>query len=981
MARSKVPKNLKVDGTEKLAARSQPSDKHEKGELTIEEATVASPRHTRHRAGDFFDFEGEGSAEEEPSGKADAVKVIKSKKKTKKDTSVSEPQVDGGEPVSKPKRGRSAKDDTAEAATDKISKVAPGQISEGSKQVKDGSSKPKKAEKSTKSKKVDIVSSKSQEKNLDAAVDIVGAEAKTKLKKAKSVNKKDATITATITATIEPGSATTEPGTVPIEPGLAMDEGPLNNLLEHEDGKDIGDDAGISIESSKNKKDKKKPAKGAKTSNTEPPETTKGTAVTGTVDAVKGKAQNASDVAGKKADQATKKGKAGLEKAKKTAKEQVPSADKPAEVADAVRKEVKAGTEKAKKATKSAKDKLPKSETPAAVADVVSKEAKTAAKKTKKTGDTIMVDAPSTELPAKASKAVSKKAQETAEKTKKVVEPQVEPSKSKKRKASTSEADAVKANILDPLSEHAEASATKKQKKEKKKSKSIGATVGDALTSAAEGVNAAGASIGAFASSFMGAATEAVEGTEDVARKTADSATSAAKSAIGAATETVEGIEDAAKKSAASTTSAAKSIVGSAADAAAGTKDAAKKSATSAAQGIMGVATEAVEGTEDAVRKSADSAISAAKSTVGAATDAATGTKNAAKKSVDSATSAAKSTAKKAKGKAKAIVEDVAESSGMAALSEAPEGEDEYESDAEPDDQTAALLAGFESDRDDEPAGPGFADGEKLPEIPNAEKTMKKLKGVKVDGNEEPGVVYVGRIPHGFYEHQMRAYFSQFGDINRLRLSRNKHTGASRHWAFVEFKSAGVAHIVAETMDNYLMFGHILKCKTVPKEQLHENVWKGANKRFKKVPWNQMEGRKHEVAVGREQWTARNEREEKRRADKNKKTKEIGYDFEAPPLKSVSNVPKKDLTKKVEDVEIAETYEEEKSLVTAHPEGVEPVVISEEVKTKKSKKTPKVESTTTTTVTKTSKRTLDTAEETAGSVTKKAKKVAKGAAK
>jgi len=37
-----------------------------------------------------------------------------------------------------------------------------------------------------------------------------------------------------------------------------------------------------------------------------------------------------------------------------------------------------------------------------------------------------------------------------------------------------------------------------------------------------------------------------------------------------------------------------------------------------------------------------------------------------------------------------------------------------------------------------------------------------------------PGVVYVGRIPHGFYEKEMREYFSQFGKINKLKLSRNK---------------------------------------------------------------------------------------------------------------------------------------------------------------------------------------------------------------
>lgn len=40
--------------------------------------------------------------------------------------------------------------------------------------------------------------------------------------------------------------------------------------------------------------------------------------------------------------------------------------------------------------------------------------------------------------------------------------------------------------------------------------------------------------------------------------------------------------------------------------------------------------------------------------------------------------------------------------------------------------------------------------------------------------NQDRGVIYLGRIPHGFFEDQMRAYFSQFGDVTRLRLSRNK---------------------------------------------------------------------------------------------------------------------------------------------------------------------------------------------------------------
>lgn len=147
------------------------------------------------------------------------------------------------------------------------------------------------------------------------------------------------------------------------------------------------------------------------------------------------------------------------------------------------------------------------------------------------------------------------------------------------------------------------------------------------------------------------------------------------------------------------------------------------------------------------------------------------------------------------------------------------------------------------------------------------------------------------RIPHGFYEHQMRAYFSQFGEITRLRLSRNRITGRSKHYAFVEFASNTVAKIVAETMDNYLMYGHILKCKYVPSDQLHPEIWKGANRRFKRTPWNRIEKKRLEKGKTREQWSERIDREQKRRLAKAEKLKALGYEYELPLLKSVDEVP------------------------------------------------------------------------------------------
>ncbi|KAJ3106802.1 hypothetical protein HDU97_005509 [Phlyctochytrium planicorne] len=122
--------------------------------------------------------------------------------------------------------------------------------------------------------------------------------------------------------------------------------------------------------------------------------------------------------------------------------------------------------------------------------------------------------------------------------------------------------------------------------------------------------------------------------------------------------------------------------------------------------------------------------------------------------------------------------------------------------------------------------------------------SSKKSKMVDADALK-PGYVYLGRIPHGFYEKEMKAYFSQFGNILRLRLARSKKTGNSKHFAFIEFESEDVAKIVADTMNGYLLFGHILQCKQVPFEKLHPRTFEGAEKRFKAIPRGKIERLKY----------------------------------------------------------------------------------------------------------------------------------------
>lgn len=79
---------------------------------------------------------------------------------------------------------------------------------------------------------------------------------------------------------------------------------------------------------------------------------------------------------------------------------------------------------------------------------------------------------------------------------------------------------------------------------------------------------------------------------------------------------------------------------------------------------------------------------------------------------------------------------------------------------------------------------------------------IQSNKKVKTDR----GIIYLGHIPHGFYEEEMRSFFSQFGIVTRVKLCRSEKTGRSKGYGYVEFLHPEVAKIAAETMNNYLMF-------------------------------------------------------------------------------------------------------------------------------------------------------------------------------
>lgn len=124
------------------------------------------------------------------------------------------------------------------------------------------------------------------------------------------------------------------------------------------------------------------------------------------------------------------------------------------------------------------------------------------------------------------------------------------------------------------------------------------------------------------------------------------------------------------------------------------------------------------------------------------------------------------------------------------------------------------------SSSDDGEAFEGFDENEEKAE--NSSHSIKKLDTtvnnsteIKNKDKKDSKILYVSRLPNGFEEQELKKYFSQFGDISKCKIAKNKKTNKSRHYGFVKFYNDDDCDAAADSMDNYLLMGHLLRVKVV----------------------------------------------------------------------------------------------------------------------------------------------------------------------
>jgi nucleolar protein 15 len=206
------------------------------------------------------------------------------------------------------------------------------------------------------------------------------------------------------------------------------------------------------------------------------------------------------------------------------------------------------------------------------------------------------------------------------------------------------------------------------------------------------------------------------------------------------------------------------------------------------------------------------------------------------------------------------------------------------------------------------------------------------------------GIIYIGHLPKGFEEDELKKFFTQFGKITKTRVSRSKKTGRTKGYAFIEFSDKEVAQIAVQTMNGYMMFHKQIECHIV--EDPHKDTFKHGNREWNFIPTQVMFRNKKNAEKTDEQRADRIKGLLEKEKEKRIRIKELGIEYEFPGYQAIVDKqgPKK-ITKKVVKEAVVEEPVKKSKKSKVEPEVAEKpkkatkeIVVEEPKKSKKSKK-------------------------------------------
>ena len=170
-------------------------------------------------------------------------------------------------------------------------------------------------------------------------------------------------------------------------------------------------------------------------------------------------------------------------------------------------------------------------------------------------------------------------------------------------------------------------------------------------------------------------------------------------------------------------------------------------------------------------------------------------------------------------------------------------------------------------------------------------RRFNKLR-VRAGDLEQKGIVYIGHLPRGFEEEELKKFFAQFGKVSKLRVARSKKSARTKGYAFLEFEQKEVAEIAVKTMQGYLMFGKKIECHLV--DQPHKDTFKHGNRDWKFVPNQVIKRNKLNAEKTPKQRKERVEGLLAKEKEKRNRLKELGIGYEFPGYTALVDKVRKD---------------------------------------------------------------------------------------
>ena len=177
------------------------------------------------------------------------------------------------------------------------------------------------------------------------------------------------------------------------------------------------------------------------------------------------------------------------------------------------------------------------------------------------------------------------------------------------------------------------------------------------------------------------------------------------------------------------------------------------------------------------------------------------------------------------------------------------------------------------------PLGRKKGSAKKLKEVSPKKGDEGKMV-VKGRDDSPTDTIYLGHVPPGFGEAEMRKFFMQFGDVSKLKLFRSKKTKGSKGYAFIKFDSVTTAGTVSEAMNGYFMGDRQLVSEVVPKWKCHKGMFLQPRKRKEGDDKSDAELETEDDEENQEKVAKMALKAKKNLASKQKKLAALGIDYD-----------------------------------------------------------------------------------------------------